>query len=141
MEIEALAHSEREPELRAIARTARESAYSPYSGYKCGCALLTASGNIYTGANVENSSYRLTVCAEQVAVTSMAASGDHGPVTAIAVAGEPGDPCVPCGACRQTIVELGPSAVVHFLGPGSEPISWSINDLLPFNFDLGLGAC
>jgi cytidine deaminase len=125
-----------EVDLRDRASEARPKAYAPYSGYYCGCAVLSASGKIYTGTNVENSSYRLTVCAEQNAVTAMVASGDLGPIVAVAVAGKPGDPCVPCGACRQTIIEFGPEAQVYFLDTGSVPANRSIKELLPNSFEL-----
>lgn len=81
-------------------------------------------------------SYRLTVCAEQNTVTTMVASGDPGPIVAVAVAGKPGDPCVPCGACRQTIIEFGPEAQVYFLDPGSVPVNRSIKEILPYSFEL-----
>lgn len=81
----------------------RERAYAPYSRYKVGAAILTASGRVYTGVNVENASYGATVCAERVAIFTAVAAGDR-EVVAVAVCTENGGS--PCGPCRQVMSEF-----------------------------------
>ena len=94
--------------LFAAAEAALEKAYAPYSNLRVGAALLAESGALYSGCNVENSSYGLTNCAERTAVfAAVAAEGPGLRIKAIAVATNPAVPCSPCGACRQVIAELG----------------------------------
>jgi len=97
------------------ARNATRQAYAPYSKYKVGAALITTAGELFTGCNVENSSYGLTNCAERTAIFSaVARSGPALRIEAIAVVNDQGSPCSPCGACRQVIYEFGPEALVVF---------------------------
>jgi cytidine deaminase len=97
------------------ARNATRHAYAPYSKYKVGAALITAEGELFTGCNVENSSYGLTNCAERTAIfLAIARSGPALRIDAIAVVNDQGSPCSPCGACRQVIYEFGPEALVVF---------------------------
>jgi len=96
--------------MRAALR-ARESAVAPYSGFKVGAALLTKSGHIITGANVESASYGLTCCAERVALFSALTHGEKNFVAIAVVARTPGGP-MPCGACRQLLAEYAPQAKV-----------------------------
>jgi len=103
--------------LISLARAVRERAYAPYSGFRVGAAIETASGNVYTGTNVENASYGATVCAERAAVFGMIAAGDRG-ITRVAVYAEGPELSMPCGMCRQVLVEHGPSAEVLVAGPG-----------------------
>lgn len=93
--------------LLAAARQASETHYAPYSHYPVGAALLTASGDILCGANVENASYGLTLCAERVAIASAVSQG-HRQFRALAVwaAREPFGAVMPCGACRQVMAEF-----------------------------------
>lgn len=98
-----------ESELFSMAVKAAEASYSPYSGFRVGAALLTEDGRVFTGCNIENSSYSLTVCAERTAVFKAVSEG-FDKFRAIAVAGSAdGDfsrPCTPCGACLQVLSEF-----------------------------------
>ena len=94
--------------LLAAARNAAKAAYVPYSHFPVGAALMTASGEIFTGANVENASYGLTVCAERTAVFAAALAG-HREIVAIAVAAPRALRASPCGACRQVLNEFAPA--------------------------------
>ena len=96
--------------VRAAAK-ARQRAVAPYSKFKVGAALLTKSGQIVTGANVESASYGLTCCAERVALFNALTSGKRNFVAVAVVARAPGGP-MPCGACRQLLAEYAPHAVV-----------------------------
>jgi cytidine deaminase len=96
--------------LLAAARAARRHAHAPYSKFRVGAALLTKSGKIYTGVNVENASYGLTICAERVALTKAVSEG-HRQFKAIAVVA-PSAALSPCGACRQVLAEFGEMTVV-----------------------------
>ena len=94
------------------ARAARELAYTPYSKFKVGAALLCKDGRVFRGCNVENASYGLCNCAERTAFFSAIASGyKPGDFTALAVIGETDGPISPCGACRQVTLELGGNAL------------------------------
>jgi len=94
-------------ELYKIAEDAAEGAYAPYSGYKVGAALLTKDGSIYTGVNIENSSYGASICAERTAAAKAISEG-HRSFAALAVAApDTGEPAWPCGICRQFIFEFG----------------------------------
>jgi cytidine deaminase len=124
--------------LADAARLARTRAYAPYSNFPVGCALLLADGTVVTGANVENGSYGLGLCAERAAMASLFA--DHPPgertIAAVVVAGPDGvADCSPCGACRQWIHELAPDAVVAFPWHG-ELVAVTVDELLPFGFEL-----
>ncbi|MCL6649788.1 MAG: cytidine deaminase [Chloroflexi bacterium] len=91
--------------LLALARRARAAAYCPYSGFAVGAAVLGASGRWFSGANVENASYGLTVCAERVAVLTAVARGERA-LLALAVVTSSDPPAAPCGACRQVLWEF-----------------------------------
>ena len=91
--------------LLAAARAARANAYAPYSRYRVGAALLTKSGRIFSGCNVENSTYGGTVCAERSAISAMVAAGDRDPVACVVVTAGP-TPGTPCGICRQVLSEF-----------------------------------
>ena len=113
--------------VRAAIR-AREKAYTPYSNYPVGAALLTKSGRLYTGANVENASYGLTVCAERVAALKAVSEGDRD-FEAIAVVTENGG--TPCGACRQVLSEFGPNMRVIVSDTSGNSREYRIPDLIP----------
>jgi cytidine deaminase len=122
--------------LLSLARKVMKHAYAPYSHFRVGAALLTAKGEIFTGCNVENSSYGMTNCAERTAIFSaVAKSGPGLVIRAIAVANDHGVPCSPCGACRQVIYEFGPDATVFFQDKKG-PAEAHITELLPEGFRL-----
>jgi len=123
-------------QLLETAQGAVSRAYAPYSHFRVGAAVLTAKGNIYTGVNVENASYGLTVCAERAAIfAAVAQEGPEMRVRALAVVCEQPGPCPPCGACRQVIFEFGPDAVIIF--PGEDGLEETpIASLLPGAFSL-----
>ncbi|MCX7717662.1 MAG: cytidine deaminase [Candidatus Sumerlaeaceae bacterium] len=121
-------------ELLRAARLARAHAYAPYSRFRVGAAVLCGDGRIVPGCNVENSSFGLTVCAERVAIGAAIAQGATG-FHAIAIAASP--PAMPCGACRQTLVEFNPDMVVLIAGPDGdldETREMRAADLLPDSF-------
>lgn len=122
-------------ELVERARDARERAYAPYSNYAVGAALRTSSGAIVTGCNVENATYGATICAERVAVATMVAQGER-QVEAIAVFTDGGPLGMPCGICRQTLVEFGrPETVVVAASPREVKVT-TLGALLPEPFVL-----
>ncbi len=92
-------------ELLKIAKEAKSKSYCPYSKFKVGACLLTKSGKIYTGANIENSSYPATVCAERVAIFKAISDGEY-EFEKIAISGSGNDFCYPCGMCRQVMTEF-----------------------------------
>jgi cytidine deaminase len=118
--------------LVTAARTARESAYAPYSRFRVGAALLCSDGDIVPGCNVENSSYSLTCCAERSAVFSAVSKG-HRSFTAIAIAADK-RPVPPCGACRQVLAEFDPALPVILCDDEHAPRILSLADLLPEPF-------
>jgi len=103
--------------LLAAAGEARRNAYAPYSGYRVGAALRTRQGHIFTGGNVENASYGLSLCAERAAVAAaVAREGPEMRIEALAVVSDPPAAFAPCGACRQVLLEFGADAVIIFQG-------------------------
>jgi cytidine deaminase len=119
--------------LAATAREARKRAYAPYSGFQVGAALLTDDGRIFTGANVENASYGLSMCAERTAVFHAVAEGVRG-LRAVAVSASNDEPTWPCGACRQVLHEFGPDMVVISEGLGGGREERKLTELLPLAF-------
>ncbi len=136
MEIGALSSEERARLLNAARDVARR-AYAPYSGFGVGAAVLTETGGLYQGCNVENASYGLTICAERAAIAAAVAreGGATARIRAIAVATERGGSGSPCGACRQVILELGPRAHVLFQD-GDRMEECRADELLPKGFTL-----
>lgn len=98
---------EQKERLLAEARKAKEKAYTPYSNYKVGAALLTRSGQIFGGCNIENASYGATICAERVAAVKALSAGEKD-FLALAVLSDSEEPGTPCGICRQFLVEFAP---------------------------------
>ena len=103
--------------LFRLARATMKHAYAPYSHFHVGAAILLKDGRVFTGCNVENASYGLTICAERNAVfAAVAASARKPEIVAVAVVNHRRVPCSPCGACRQVLAEFGPRATVWYLG-------------------------
>jgi cytidine deaminase len=119
-------------ELVDRARDAASRAYAPYSHFRVGAAVVTASGEVVTGANIENAAFGATVCAETNAITSAIAGGADR-IVAVAVVCLDGHPCTPCGNCRQVMREFGVERVLMASGdgPASEK---SLEELLPESF-------
>lgn len=119
--------------LEKAARGAATSSYSPYSKFPVGAAVLTGSGRLFTGCNVENASYGLCNCAERTAIFSAVAAGER-QLKAVAVYTPTATPTSPCGACRQVINEFGPHALVISLCDGPARIETTLDQLLPSAF-------
>ncbi|MGI6344428.1 MAG: cytidine deaminase [Bacillota bacterium] len=126
------------PEIAKLieaAQAARQHAYAPYSNYRVGAAVLTASGRIYSGCNIENASYSMTICAERVAVATAIAAGET-EFVALAVAGGQELPSLPCGACRQFLAEFaGPELPVSIVSQQGTRLDTTLGELLPKAFD------
>lgn len=112
---------------------AMENAYAPYSKFKVGAALLTKSGKIYTGCNIENSSYGASVCAERVAIFKAVSEGEHD-FELLVVATKTEEPSPPCGICRQVISEFSNDLPIMLVNDKGSIIETNINKLLPFPF-------
>ncbi len=120
--------------LIEIARQMMQRAYAPYSNFKVGAVLVTKSGKIYGGCNIENSSYGLTVCAERVAIFSAVANGEKDFSKMVVIANTP-DPVSPCGACRQVMAEFGNFEVILANTSGKVYVT-TVENLLPHAFKL-----
>ena len=120
--------------LVEAAVAARERSYCPYSGFAVGAALLTADGTVFTGANIESASYTPTVCAERTAIVKAVSEG-HRDFVRIAIAGKSKDFCVPCGSCRQVMMEFSPEMEVICLNGAGESKTFALRELLPYGFD------
>ena len=124
-------------ELMRLAEDARAYSYTPYSGFAVGAALLTKSGKVYTGCNIENASYTPTVCAERTAVFKAVSEGEK-EFAAIAIiggpAGEKGRFCAPCGVCRQVLREFCELDFRILLGSVEKVQACTLGELLPTSF-------
>lgn len=119
-------------QLIQTALEARQWAYAPYSGYAVGAAVLTASGRVYDGANVENAAYPTSMCAERVAVYKAVSEGERKFVAIAVVTANGGSPC---GACRQVLAEFGLDTVVLMADEqGNLVRETSVRELLPGSF-------
>jgi cytidine deaminase len=129
-----MASKEQMDELFRAARKAADFAYAPYSKFRVGAALLAEDGAVFTGCNVENRSFGLTICAERNAVLQGVARGKRS-FTALAISTpDSAEPVGPCGACRQVLSEfMGPGARVRFGGGGGDPVDTTMGDLLPYD--------
>jgi cytidine deaminase len=118
--------------LVKAAEAVRKNAYAPYSNYLVGAAVLTDSGTVYAGVNVENAAYPSSICAERSAIFNAVSHGEQG-IVAIAVVTENGGS--PCGACRQVLAEFGEQIHVVIANAMGEVLSDStLEDLLPHAF-------
>jgi cytidine deaminase len=120
-------------ELIEKAKKARESAYAPYSKFKVGAALLAKSGKVYTGANVENATFGLTVCAERVALFKAITNGEKSFVK-LAVVADKDEPITPCGACRQVLSEFASDLKIICANLKGKTEKYSLRKLLPEAF-------
>ncbi len=122
-------------ELFRLASEARRNAYTPYSKFRVGAALLTKSGRIFTGCNIENASYGATCCAERVAIFKAISEGETA-FEAIAVQGDNSGPTFPCGICRQVMSEFSQSMEVILESNENDIEIYTLEDLLPYGFKL-----
>lgn len=123
-------------QLVKVAALARQRAYAPYSGYKVGAAIRTKRNKLHSGANVENASYGLTVCAERCAVFAAVAAGDTKDYDAVAVVIDDQNLPSPCGACRQVLYEFAPDMRVILATTGGLRKATTLRELLPDAFTL-----
>jgi cytidine deaminase len=124
-----------DPALEAAASGAQRRAYAPYSKFQVGAAVRMA-GAIFEGANVENASYGLGICAERTAVFAAVLSGARR-LDAVAVCTDASPPSSPCGACRQVLLEFAPdpgAVIVTAINPRGERRSWTLAELIPDGF-------
>jgi cytidine deaminase len=122
-------------DLEARALDAQHRAYAPYSRFRVGAAVQM-SGALYQGANVENASYGLTMCAERIAVFAAVVAGAHR-LEAVAVCTDASPPSSPCGACRQVLLEHAPdpaAVTVTAINPRGERRTWTLAELIPDGF-------
>lgn len=122
-----------EAELIRAASEARYEAYAPYSGFRVGAAVVCDDGRIFTGANVENAVYGLSICAERVAMSKAVSEGCR-KFEALAVIADGPTPCPPCGACRQFLAEFGAESLVIMANTKGDTKKVPINELLPYAF-------
>ncbi len=124
-------------ELMDCAQRARERSYSPYSHFRVGAALLTKSGKVYTGCNIENAAYTPTVCAERTAFFKAVSEGESEFEALAIVGGKEGKTspfCAPCGVCRQVISEFCPPDFKILLGAPGAFRTYTLKMLLPYSF-------
>jgi cytidine deaminase len=122
-----------EQRLRVLAERSAARAYAPYSRFKVGAALLTRSGRVFVGCNVENASYGGTVCAERNAVGAAVVAGETD-IVAIVVFTHAERPTPPCGICRQVLIEFNPTMQIVSYNAAGLSQRWVANELLPASF-------
>jgi len=121
-------------DLVELAKKARTNAYVPYSGFSVGAALLTKSGKVYTGCNIENASFGGTNCAERTALFKAISEGER-EFSAIAVVSSADDVTYPCGICRQVLAEHMYDADLYFEDKEGNIIESTMKEMLPYKFD------
>ena len=123
-----------------IAKAARNNSYSPYSNFKVGAALLTKSGKVYKGCNVENTSFSLCYCAERTAFVKAISEGET-QFDSITIVGDNDDViddfCLPCGACRQFMSEFCDKDFKIYVTNNKEIKCYTLSELLPYSFKMG----
>lgn len=112
------------------ARQAQRNAYAPYSGFKVGAAVRTKSGQVFSGANVENVSFGLALCAERVCIGAAVAAGEQ-KFARLVIVTDSATPTLPCGACRQVIAEFSPDIEITCVTSAGAKQKSTIGDLLP----------
>jgi cytidine deaminase len=117
-------------DLIKMALNAIKNAYAPYSKFRVGAVVRTKRGSIYTGVNIENASYGLTVCAERVAIFKAVSEGDQ-EIEEVIVAVETDELVAPCGACRQVIAEFNPHAKIIMVNNKGKVKETTLDKLLP----------
>lgn len=122
-------------ELIKTAREAQKNAYSPYSKFKVGAVLLTKENKVFSGVNVENASFGLTVCAERIAVFKAVSEGER-EFAALVIVGSGEDYIYPCGACLQVIAEFSPEIKIIAANEKDEYQEFTLRELLPQFFCL-----
>lgn len=110
-----------------------KNSYSPYSRFPVASVVRTRKGSLYTGVNVENSSYGLTICAERVAVFKAVSEGDR-EIEEVLIYTPTGEPTPPCGACRQVIAEFNPKARIIMISASGKVVEKRLDELLPSAF-------
>ena len=118
-------------DLISSAQAARPRAYAPYSKFPVGAALQTKSGTVYVGANIENRSLGLCICAERVAIAAAVMSGERDFIAIAAVAADSNEPIVPCGACRQVLAEFKADLLIVSANLRGEQDTRTLSELLP----------
>ena len=120
--------------LFAAAKAAQARAYTPYSRFNVGAAIIASNGAIYSGCNVENAAYPQGSCAEAGAIAAMALAGDRR-IAEMLVIGDGDALCTPCGGCRQRIREFAdPKTLIHIAGPEGVRARFTLGELLPESF-------
>jgi cytidine deaminase len=126
----------RDDELDALAIAAQKLAYAPYSKFHVGAGIEMSNGARFSGANIENASYGLAICAERTAIFAAVLSGAK-QLAAVSVCSDSSPPASPCGACRQVLLEFSPdptAVTVTAINPKGERRSWTLAQLLPDGF-------
>lgn len=126
--------AKRDHELSRIAQHAKLRAHAPYSSFPVGAALRTSTGRVYTGCNIETSSYSLTICAERTAIFKAISEGER-KFTAIAIAADDPQFTPPCGACRQVLWELAGNIDIVMVNPEGKTKTVKLKQLIPHAFD------
>ena len=123
-------------DLLSLAKTTSQNSYSPYSKFSVGAAILYESGKIYTGCNIENVSYGLTLCAERSAIAHAISLGEKTKIKAIAIFSPNQKKCMPCGACRQWLSEFTSTTGVDVIleDENSNPLVLKLDDIFPYGF-------
>jgi len=119
--------------LMARARDCLDAAYAPYSRFQVAAAVIDDRGRVFTGVNIENVSYGLSMCAERVAIFAAITAGARR-ISALAVASSGADLLSPCGACRQVVAEFAAPEVPIYCDAAGKPHRWTVSELLPNGF-------